>query len=94
MTVSYLLLRILMLPTGIVLTIITILRMRSGRICLPEWAKIMLVIGMILSQIIVGVSMMPPSVGHAVEELFIQTDTQPVTPMDPPLSSVEPDSVD
>lgn len=93
MTVKYLLLNILMLPAGIVLTIITILRMRSGKICLPQWAKVMLVIGMILSQIIIAAGMMPPSVYQAVEDAFIHTDTKPVAPIDPPLSSAEADPV-
>lgn len=93
MTVKYLLLHIFMLPIGIVLTIITILRMRTGQISLTRWAKIMLIIGMILSQLILVASMMPPSVYRAVEDTFINTDTQPVAPMDPS-SDAEPDSTD
>ena len=93
MTVKYLLLHIFMLPIGIVLTIITILRMRTGQISLTRWAKIMLIIGMILSQLILVAGMMPPSVYRAVEDAFINTDTQPVAPMDPS-SDAEPASTD
>lgn len=70
---------ILMLPAGIALTVITIMRIRSGKICLPQWAKVLLVVGMILSQIILVLGMMPPSVYQAVEDTFIHTDTRPVT---------------
>lgn len=94
MTVKFLMLHILILPTGIALTIITILRMRSGRIVLPQWAKILLIIGMILSQLIIAAGMMPPSVYQVAEDTFINTDTQPVTPIDPPLSVVKPDRAD
>lgn len=85
---------ILMLPAGIALTVITIMRIRSGKISLPQWAKVLLVVGMILSQIILVLGMMPPSVYQAVEDTFIHTDTRPVTPMDPPLASAEPDPAD
>ena len=43
MTVKYAMLYILMLPAGIALTIITILRMRNGKIVLPQWAKVLLI---------------------------------------------------
>lgn len=90
MTIKFLLLRILMLPAGIALTVITILRMRSGRITLPRWAKCLLIIGMILSQLIIAAAMMPPSVYQAVEDTFFNTDTQPVTPIDPPPGVMKP----
>lgn len=85
---------ILMLPAGIALTIITILRMRSGKINLPQWAKILLVIAMILSQVILVAGMLPPKVYQAVEDTFIHTDTRPVTPIDPPPASAKPDPAD
>lgn len=91
MTIRYFLLSMLILPAGIVLTIITILRMRTGQIALPKWAKIVLIIGMILSQLIIAVGMMPPSVSYAVKDAFIHTGTHPATPIDPPFA-VEPDS--
>lgn len=82
-----------MLPTGIILTMITILRMRAGKISLPQWAKLLLVIGMILSQIIIAAGMMPPSVYQVVEDTFINTETQPVTPLDPSFDA-DPHSID
>lgn len=94
MTVRYSLFSILILLTGIALTVITIMRIRSGKISLPQWAKIMLVVGMILSQIIIVLGMMPPSVYQAVEDTFIHADTRPATPIDPPLASATPDPVD
>ncbi len=83
MTVGYSLLFILMLPAGIVLTVITILRIRSGKISLPRWAKILVVVGSLLLQMILIAAMMPTSVYQAVKDTFINQDTHTVTPADP-----------
>ena len=93
MTVKYAILYILMLPVGLALTVITLLRMRAGTITLPHWAKILLIIGMILSQLILVASMMPPIVYQAVKDTFINTDTHAVTPM-APSSEMVPGSTD
>lgn len=91
MTVKYAILYILMLPTGITLTVITILRMRSGKITLPPWAKVLVVAGMILSQVILAAAMMPTSVYQAVQDAFVNTATHSVTQADPsaPVESVK-----
>ena len=83
MTVKYAMLYILMLPAGIALTVVTLLRMRNGKIVLPQWAKVLLIAGMILSQIILVVVMMPPTVYQAVADTFINTDTHSITQIDP-----------
>lgn len=83
MTVGYSLLSILMLPAGIVLTVITILRIRSGKISLPRWAKILVITGMLLSQVILIAAMLPTGVYQAVVDTFIGQDTHSVTQVDP-----------
>ncbi len=91
MTVKYAILYMLMLPVGITLTIITILRMRSGKITLPKWAKMLLVVGMILSQVILAAAMMPPAVYQARHDTLVNTDTHSVTPI-ASMPRVDPDS--
>ena len=86
MTTQYAILCIFMLPTGIALTVITILRMRAGKIALPKWAKTLLVVGMILSQVILAAAMLPTKVYQALADTFITTGTQPATPIEPPLN--------
>lgn len=81
---------ILMLPAGIALTVITILRMRSGRIQLSQRAKILLVVGMILTQVILVAGMMPVSVFQAIEDVFISTEQHAVAPLDPSSPAIDP----
>lgn len=83
MTVGYSLLTILMLPAGLTLTVITILRMRSGKIFLPRWAKILVITGMLFSQVILIAAMLPTGVYQAVVDTFIGQDTHSVTQVDP-----------
>lgn len=91
MTVGYSLLTILMLPAGIALSIITILRIRSGRIALSRWGKVLVIAGILLSQVILIAAMMPTSVYQAVRDTFIGQDTHSVTQIDPSIpADVEP----
>lgn len=53
---------ILMLIGGIALTVITMLRMRSGRITLPTWGKVLLCGAMIAMVLIQAVCLLPPDV--------------------------------
>lgn len=73
---------IMMLLAGIILTAITMLRMRSGKIDLPGWGKFLLCTAMIAMLVITVLSMLPPSVLHLVEEVFIDEHTHIVTPSD------------
>ena len=83
MTIKYAVLYLLMLPAGIGLTVITLLRMRAGRIALSRWAKVLVIAGMILSQVILAAAMMPVSVCRAVQDVFIGTATHPATQIEP-----------
>ena len=51
---------ILLLLAGIVLSIITIRRMVTGAISLPLWAKVLLIISMVLMNLILILSITPP----------------------------------
>jgi hypothetical protein len=51
-----------MLICGIVLTVTTMLRMRSGRITLPSWGKTLLCIAMIAMLVIQIFAMLPPDI--------------------------------
>ena len=68
----------LMLLAGVALSIITIRRMVSGAISIPRWAKAILVIGMILMNLIIFLSILPPV--HI--DVFSQ-QTEAITPLDP-----------
>lgn len=83
MTVKYAFLYILMLPAGITLTVITMLRMRAGKIALPQWAKILVALGMILSQIILLSAMLPTGAYQAIADTLVPAYTQSATPIDP-----------
>ncbi len=74
--------RFLLLIAGIILTAITMLRMRSGQITLPRWGKILLSAAMILVLIITLIGMLPPIAVH-VTNPFVSEDTHIVTPADP-----------
>ena len=74
--------RLLMLLVGIVLTIITIRCMLRGGICVPGWAKVLLTAGMILLQLILLLSILPP-LEVEVDNPFVNEQTHIVTPVDP-----------
>ena len=71
-----------MLPIGIVLTVITMLRMHSGKIALPRWGKVLLSIAMITMLVITLLGILPPLEVDVVNP-FITEDTVIVTPADP-----------
>ena len=50
---------VLMLAAGIVLTVITMVRMRSGKIRIPLWSKILLSFAMIAMLVITLLGMLP-----------------------------------
>ena len=62
-----------MLLGGIVLTVITMARMRSGQISLPGWGKVLLCIGMIAMLLIMVVAILPPDVVE-ITNPFVETD--------------------
>ena len=72
---------ILMLLSGIVLTVITIRRMCQGQIMLPLWAKFLLTIAMITMLVIILLGILPTQ----VVDVTI-TDGVIVTPLDPDTS--------
>lgn len=74
--------QVLLFVTGLVLTIITIRRMKIGQISLPGWAKILLTIAMILGLAITLIGMLPP-MEATVTNPFITEETHIVTPIDP-----------
>ena len=68
-----------MLLGGIVLTVITMARMRSGQISLPGWGKVFICIGMIAGLVILFLAMLPT---HLIEgeNPFVETHTHIVFP--------------
>ena len=68
-----------MLIGGIVLTVITMARMRSGQISLPGWGKVFLCIGMIAMLVILFLAMLPPHLIE-VENPFVESQTHIVFP--------------
>lgn len=73
----------LLLVCGITLTVITIHRMAIGAISIPQWAKIALVLGMILMQLILLLSLLPPM---KIDNIFVNESTSIVYPVDPDVS--------
>ena len=71
-----------MLLGGIVLTVITMARMRSGQIILPGWGKVLLCIGMIAMLLVLVLGMLPPDVIE-VTNPFVEEYTHIVTPSAP-----------
>ena len=61
----------LMLLAGIILSVITVRRMINGAISIPRWSKILLIIGMLLMNLILFLSLLPPR------------QAEPLTPQDP-----------
>lgn len=78
-----------MLLFGILLTVITIIRMRSGKIALPAWGKFLLCAGMIIMLVILIAGMLPPDVVR-VDNIFINTDTHPVASIPPENANAAP----
>lgn len=70
---------ILMLIGGIVLTVITMARMRSGQLSLPGWGKVFLCIAMIAGLVILFLAMLPTHLIE-VENPFVESQTHIVFP--------------
>ena len=68
-----------MLLGGIVLTVITMARMRSGQISLPGWGKVFLCIGMIAMLVILFLGILPTHLIE-VENPFVESQTHIVFP--------------
>ena len=68
-----------MLLCGIVLTVITMARMRSGQIILPGWGKVFLCIGMIAMLVILFLGILPTHLIE-VENPFVESQTHIVFP--------------
>ena len=73
---------IVMLLSGIILTVVTMVRMRSGKISLPRWGKVLLSIAMIAMLLILVLSMLPPDV-IKVTNPFVEEHTHIVVPSVP-----------
>ena len=73
---------ILMLIFGIVLTVITMLRMRSGKITLPSWGKFLICAAMIAMLVIQIFAMLPPDIIQ-IDTPFVEEHYHPVTPSTP-----------
>ena len=70
---------ILMLIFGIVLTVITMLRMRSGKITLPSWGKFLICAAMIAMLVIQIFAMLPPDIIQ-IDTPFVEEYYHTVTP--------------
>ena len=73
---------IVMLLSGIILTVVTMVRMRSGKISLPRWGKVLLSTAMIAMLLILVLGMLPPDVIE-VTNPFVEEYTHIVTPSAP-----------
>ena len=71
-----------MLLSGIVLTVITIMRMVSGKIDIPGWSKVLLSIAMIAMLLVLVLGMLPQDV-IKVTNPFVEEYTHIVTPSAP-----------
>lgn len=80
---------IAMLLSGIVLTVITIKRMISGKIDLPGWGKVLLSIAMIAMLVILVLGMLPPDV-IKVTNPFVEEHTHIVVPSVPETTQAAP----
>ena len=79
-----------MLLGGIVLTVVTMARMRSGQISLPGWGKVLLSIAMIAMLLVLVLGMLPPHIIEVVVDPFVETHTHIVTPSAPLPTEVIP----
>ena len=73
---------LILLISGIILTVITIRRMILGQINVPGWEKLLLSAAMILMQLILLLSMLPP-LEVKLDNPFVETYTNIVSPADP-----------
>ena len=73
---------LILLVSGIVLTVITIRRMIRGQIALPGWAKWLLSAAMIGMLLITLIGMLPPLEVN-ISNPLVETDTHIVFPADP-----------
>lgn len=73
---------IAMLIGGIVLTVITILRMHSGKITLPPWGKFLVCAAMIAMLVIQIAGMLPPEVVK-IDNPFVEEHIHIVIPSAP-----------
>lgn len=73
---------IAMLVFGIILTVITMLRMLSGKITLPTWGKLLVCVAMIAMLVIQIACMLPPEVVH-IDNPFVEERTHIVVPSAP-----------
>ena len=73
----------LLLIFGIILTIITIRRMVTGRISLPRWGKVLLSVSMIAWLLFLVLMMLPPK---EADNIFINEYTEIITPVDPSIN--------
>lgn len=80
---------IAMLVSGIVLTVITMIRIRNGKILLPSWGKFLICTAMIAMLVIQIAAMLPPDVVR-VDNPFEIVDTRPVTPWTPETTNAAP----
>ena len=64
-----------MLAAGIVLSVITMLRMYSGKINIPRWAKILLSLAMIVMLVITLLGMLPTRTITVTTDQTVQTIT-------------------
>lgn len=71
---------LLLLLFGIVLSIITIRRMMTGRISLPRWGNALLILGMIAALLIIVLSMLPPL---ELDNVFVNEYNETIIPADP-----------
>ena len=73
---------ILMLIFGIVLTVITMMRMRSGKIAISSFAKFLVCAAMIAMLVIQIFAMLPPDIIQ-IDNPFVEEHYHPVTPSTP-----------
>lgn len=74
---------LLLLIFGILLTIITIRRMISGRISLSKWAKVLLSCLMISYLLFLLLMILPPM---EVDNIFVNEYTEVITSVDPSMN--------
>lgn len=71
---------LLLLLFGLILTVITIRCMVTGRITLPRWGKVLLSIAMITWLLFMLLMMLPPM---KVDNIFVDEYTEIITSVDP-----------
>lgn len=71
--------RLILLVAGILLTVLTLLRMRSGQIALPRWTSAGLAAFMIVLLLVTVAGMLPPS-EVIITNPLVNEETHIVTP--------------